>query len=65
MENNNEIIYILKYSLRVLDKYTVQVKKSRDIIKRTGMPTTLIISKTDIKTTIFEVNWLRKRRQNI
>lgn len=31
-----------------------KVKKSRDIIKRTGMPTTLVITDTEVKTTIFE-----------
>ncbi len=33
-----------------------QVKTSRDIIKKTGMPTQVIISETEFKTTIYEAS---------
>ena len=33
-----------------------QVKTSRDIIKKTGMPTQVIITDTEFKTTIYEVS---------
>jgi hypothetical protein len=32
-----------------------KVKQSRDIINKAGMPTTLLLSDNEVKTTIFEV----------
>ena len=63
MSKSYKVVY---HGNSLLDQYNqlestrsalADVKASRDIIKKTGMPTLIVISATELKTTIFEVIW--------